>query len=471
MKIAIEGCCHGELSKIYAYIKKLPPNQRPELLIACGDFQAVRNKNDLQCVSMPSKYRKLGDFQDYYTGKLTAPLLTIFVGGNHEASNHLQELKFGGWVAPNIYYLGKSNVIWYKGLKIGGISGIWNDHSFMKPSWETPPYNSSSVRSVYHVRKLDYLKFLFYEQLSRGRKNIDVFVSHDWPKGIAYHGNWRQLVRFKPFFAKDIQTGKLGSPVNKMLLEKLVPRYWYCAHLHCRFDAVYKRPQRQQQQQQESPQNKGKSNKDEIDITIEDSSSEEEAEEMLKKTSSNIKTTKNKDEIEIDISDTESDSERTNDKGNDSNNMHVAQNNKTKFLALDKCLPGRKFIAIEDIEPIDYYQEQGAQGNGLYYDKLFIQVNKFFNDFVKTQEYSRISKAVLLNAGGDMNEELTLIIKAFADEIRKHEIPEVSLPIPCNFEKEVSEWEDDYSKIRPRISKQTELYCQTFDIDYNQDQV
>lgn len=33
--------------------------------------------------------------------------MTIFIGGNHEASNHLQELPYGGWVAPNIYYLGK----------------------------------------------------------------------------------------------------------------------------------------------------------------------------------------------------------------------------------------------------------------------------------------------------------------------------------------------------------------------------
>ena len=32
--------------------------------------------------------------------------MTIFVGGNHEASNYLQELPYGGWVAPNIYYLG-----------------------------------------------------------------------------------------------------------------------------------------------------------------------------------------------------------------------------------------------------------------------------------------------------------------------------------------------------------------------------
>ena len=43
----------------------------------------------------------------YYSEELTAPILTIFVGGNHEASNYMQELPYGGWVAPNIWYMGK----------------------------------------------------------------------------------------------------------------------------------------------------------------------------------------------------------------------------------------------------------------------------------------------------------------------------------------------------------------------------
>ena len=43
----------------------------------------------------------------YYNGEKKAPILTIFIGGNHEASNYLQELTYGGWVAPNIYFLGK----------------------------------------------------------------------------------------------------------------------------------------------------------------------------------------------------------------------------------------------------------------------------------------------------------------------------------------------------------------------------
>ena len=45
----------------------------------------------------------------YYSGEKVAPILTVFIGGNHEASNYLQELPYGGWVAKNIYYLGRQN--------------------------------------------------------------------------------------------------------------------------------------------------------------------------------------------------------------------------------------------------------------------------------------------------------------------------------------------------------------------------
>ena len=64
----------------------------------------------------------------YYSGEKKAPVLTIFIGGNHEASNYLQELPYGGWVAPNIYYLGYA----------GGCSTITDN-------WQTcPPKKSHS---------------------------------------------------------------------------------------------------------------------------------------------------------------------------------------------------------------------------------------------------------------------------------------------------------------------------------------
>ena len=108
LSIAIEGCCHGELDNIYRRLKdhERDTGRKLDLLICCGDFQSLRNAADFHSSSIPPKYRSLGTFPQYYSGEKTAPILTLFIGGNHEASQPLRELHYGGWVAPNIYYLG-----------------------------------------------------------------------------------------------------------------------------------------------------------------------------------------------------------------------------------------------------------------------------------------------------------------------------------------------------------------------------
>ena len=96
VRIAVEGCCHGELDAIYDTIVELNAElaKRGEepvsLLVCCGDFPAVRNEDDLECMACPRKYRQLGDFHRYYTGERRAPVPTLFIGGNHEASNYMQ---------------------------------------------------------------------------------------------------------------------------------------------------------------------------------------------------------------------------------------------------------------------------------------------------------------------------------------------------------------------------------------------
>jgi hypothetical protein len=66
-QIAIEGCCHGELDTIYGHIATLEAKHdyKVDLLLICGDFQAIRNHQDLQCMAVPQKYRQLGGFHKY----------------------------------------------------------------------------------------------------------------------------------------------------------------------------------------------------------------------------------------------------------------------------------------------------------------------------------------------------------------------------------------------------------------------
>lgn len=61
----------------------------------------------------------------------------------------------GGWVAPNIYYLGAAGCVEVGGLSIAGISGIYKSHDYTLGRFETMPYNSSTVRSIYHTRIYD----------------------------------------------------------------------------------------------------------------------------------------------------------------------------------------------------------------------------------------------------------------------------------------------------------------------------
>ncbi|EEH34125.2 lariat debranching enzyme [Paracoccidioides lutzii Pb01] len=245
LRVALEGCGHGKLHDIYASVNKaakLKGWNGVDLLIIGGDFQAssysfdlqthaVRNSYDLSCMSVPQKYKKIGDFHEYYSGSRVAPYLTIFVGGNHEASNHLFELYYGGWVAPNIYYLGAANVIRCGPLRIAGISGIWKGYDYRKPHFERLPYNRDDKQSIYHVRELDVRKLL------QIRTQVDLGLSHDWPQGIEWHGNFKKLFKMKPLFEADAQAGKLGSVAARYVLDRLRPPHWFSAHLHCKYTA------------------------------------------------------------------------------------------------------------------------------------------------------------------------------------------------------------------------------------------
>ncbi|XP_047139513.1 uncharacterized protein LOC100215288 isoform X1 [Hydra vulgaris] len=237
MKIAVEGCAHGELNKIYesvAYIEARE-NIKVDLLICCGDFQSVRDQKDMHSMAVPQKFMDMKDFHEYYSGKRKAPVLTLFIGGNHEAALFLWELPYGGWVAENIYYMGYAGVVSFAGYRIGGLSGIYKSGDYYKGHFEKPPFNESTKRSFYHVRSFDVAKI---KLLADEENPIHIFLSHDWPKGIYNHGNCEQLLRFKPYFKQEIDNNELGSDAADDILKALKPAYWFSGHMHAKFSAL-----------------------------------------------------------------------------------------------------------------------------------------------------------------------------------------------------------------------------------------
>jgi len=263
-RIAVQGCCHGALAEIYETIENYQnkTNHKIDFLLCCGDFQSLRNTSDYTSLAVPPKYREIGTFHEYYSGSKTAPVLTIFIGGNHESMKALQELYYGGWVAPNIYYLGCAGVINVRlgssrgRLRIGGLSGIYKGYDYTKGHYEFPPYANDTLKSVYHVRSVDTFRL---QCLSTALKNengsdgniehsplaclierLHIMLTHDWPRGIEQHGDTQGLLRKKKFFTQEVRENRLGSPISEQLLYMLRPERWYSAHLHVKFEATIK---------------------------------------------------------------------------------------------------------------------------------------------------------------------------------------------------------------------------------------
>jgi len=228
--IAVVGCAHGALDLIYQTIRaeEKAKNITVDLLICCGDFEAARNDEDLATVEGPVKFRGHKDFFKNYNGQKTAHVLTLFIGGNHEAVNHMDELPFGGWVAPNIYFLGHSGIVNFGGLKIAGFSGIFYADSFKKGRFEKPPYEGTTKISAFHVREFELWKLLHYTG------HLDCIISHDWPNNVVANGNSETLYAKRPSFEGQI----LGCNAYSVLMSKLKPAWWFSGHMHVRFEAT-----------------------------------------------------------------------------------------------------------------------------------------------------------------------------------------------------------------------------------------
>ncbi|KAJ8959496.1 hypothetical protein NQ318_022193 [Aromia moschata] len=371
MKIAVEGCAHGELENIYDTVQLLEEKEgiKIDLLICCGDFQSSRNDADLKCMAVPPKYSKICTFYKYYTGEKEAPILTIFIGGNHEASNYLQELPYGGWVAQKIYYLGYAGVINIAGLRIAGLSGIYKSRDYLKGHFEKAPYDENSKRSVYHIRNLEVFRL---KQLSGP---LDVFLSHDWPNGIFKFGNIHQLLKKKPFFREDVESNQLGSKPCEDLLHQLKPRYWFAAHLHCKFAAL---------------------------VLHDDDSL-------------------------------------------------------TKFLALDKCLPKRKFLQVVDI-PHD--KDSKIEIN---YDLEWLTILYLTNHLLSVKNVTTF----LPGPGGSERYNFTP-----SDEEKQHVLTRFNgdLRVPNNFEKSAPAYDPARKagktpQLEAKLNPQTVLFCEKLAVD------
>ncbi|CAE6502956.1 unnamed protein product [Rhizoctonia solani] len=162
-------------------------------------------------------------------------------------------------------------------------------------------------------------------------------MSHDWPVDITQYGDVAALLKYKPTFRSDIEKGELGSPPMMDLLQSLRPRYWFSAHMHCKFEAFVNHGP-------ESAESGSKVNPHGESGTVVASASAE----KLKDT-------------------------------------QPLPNKSTYFLALDKCLPKRPYMHILDLNPVTPGSDLETSPPILTFDREWLAISRALHPYLSTR--------------------------------------------------------------------------------------
>jgi lariat debranching enzyme len=197
-----------------------------DLVLQVGDFEPHRHEADLRTMCSPSKYKTLGDFSDYHRGWRSFPWPVIFIGGNHEPHGWLEQHPEGFELIPSCEYLGRARIIERAGLKIAGLSGIYNAQVFeqQRPSYQHLDRVSNKAFIYLNAQDIDAL----LDQAERTGP-VDVLLVHEWPEGMLADEDRER------FAARTHRKGDPGNPMAKLLLELLSPRVVACGHMHARY--------------------------------------------------------------------------------------------------------------------------------------------------------------------------------------------------------------------------------------------
>lgn len=383
------------------------------------------------------------------------------------------------------------------GLRIAGLSGIWKGYNYKRVHDERVPFSADDVKSVYHVREWDV------RQLLQVRRQVDVGVSHDWPRGVEWKGNWKWLFSKKQGFEEDARTGRLGSEAARMVMARLRPKWWFSAHLHVKFAAVVEwegkegglKGQVDGVQHEGGKSVNGAGNPNDIPIKGMDEAGKEPSAPV-----------RNEDEIDLDMDDDESSQPPTNGKpipvhtnGDEAPRPDVdavpedirAQlpasflqpptrpepqslppppqitNRITHFLALDKCLPNRKFLQLLEFDPISTPDDTTNTTPQLTYDKEWLAITRVFaREGNPTQRFS-VGSAFSPDKGEAYYAPL---IAAEEEWIAENVAQKGKMMIPNNFEKTAEVYDSSVSiqtREQPReyTNSQTVAFCGMLEIE------
>lgn len=223
---AAVGDVHGHMKLMVKFLSNWEKvaNKKLEFVLQVGDFEPHRDESDLSTMAAPSKYRKLGDFSDFYSGKNKFPWPLYFIGGNHEPYGFLDLFPQGEMLIPNCYYLGRVGKVQIASLTIAGLSGIYREDKFEWPRPKISDIKKTSNKEYIYFTKEEVDKCLDF-------KALNILLFHEWPSKIIHKENQKEFETLRYALGYD----DVGNDYARLITEILEPDLVLCGHMHKKY--------------------------------------------------------------------------------------------------------------------------------------------------------------------------------------------------------------------------------------------
>ncbi|MBX7222473.1 MAG: metallophosphoesterase [Blastocatellia bacterium] len=218
------GDVHGRMFRMVELLSATEQRLRRKLefVLQVGDFEPHRDEADLHTMAAPSKYRRLGDFPEFYNGKATFPWPVYFIGGNHEPYGYLDRFPAGAELIHNCQYLGRSGCLTVNSLNVVGLSGIYHADWYSQPRPEISRIASVSNKSFMYFNESDVDPLLNRE----GR--VDILLLHEWPANIIDEADQAEFEQVR----RSLRYDSVGNEISELVVQWLKPKLVLCGHMH-----------------------------------------------------------------------------------------------------------------------------------------------------------------------------------------------------------------------------------------------
>jgi lariat debranching enzyme len=223
---AAVGDVHGHHHEMVRLVteRESQAGERIAFVLQVGDFEPHRDEADLESMAAPAKYRVVGDFPDFYSGECRFPWPVYFIGGNHEPYGFLDTQAPGEPVAHNCVYLGRAGATEILGIKVAGLSGIFNVDKFSDRHPKVSELKTRKKKDYTYFNKDDVDRIV-----EKGR--ADVLMVHEWPTNIVAEADRWQFEQQR----RSMRYDSVGNEYARILIDLLSPRLVLCGHMHKRY--------------------------------------------------------------------------------------------------------------------------------------------------------------------------------------------------------------------------------------------